>query len=157
MEQMVRKASDNKYLHKDFHNHMNLGIEYLRINYGEEAVREYLVEFANAFYKPLKDKINENGLIELEKYFTDIYEKEEALKDIMFEGSQDELVIRIKRCPAITHMHNSKVEVSPLYYETILTVNNTIVEGTPFAFELISYDEEDGASIQRFYRKESEK
>lgn len=154
IEQMVRKASDNKYLHKDFHNYMNLGLEYLREHYGDDAVREYLRQFANTFYAPLKEAMNKNGLSALEEHFKNIYQLEEAAEDITFEHpSPDELVLRIKRCPAIAHMRRSCVAVSPLFYETTRTVNEAICEGTPFAFELISYNSEDGASLQRFYRK----
>lgn len=155
LEQMVRKASDNKYLHKDFHNHLNLGLEYLRTHYGDEAVRTYLRQFANAFYKPLKDAIQANGLCALEQHYNDIYAREEAEKDITIERSNDELVLRVKRCPAVAHMRKTGVAISPLYDETTRTVNDTIVEGTPFAFELVSYNPEDGASIQRFYRRET--
>lgn len=56
-EVMERKASDNKYLHKDFHNIMNLGIEYIHEKYGEESVREYLIQFASSYYAPLKSAI----------------------------------------------------------------------------------------------------
>jgi len=39
-EVMRRQASDNRYLHRDFHGAMSLALEYLRIRYGEDAVRE---------------------------------------------------------------------------------------------------------------------
>ena len=44
-------------------------------------------------------------------------------------------------------------KVSPLFVETTRTVNEAICEGTPFAFELVEYDEQTGKSIQRFYRR----
>ena len=67
IEQMVRSASDNKYIHKDFHNALNLGITYLRESYGDEAVREYLRQFADAFYSPLKKAMCDRGLVALEE------------------------------------------------------------------------------------------
>ena len=51
---MTRQASDNVYLHKDFHGGLSGGIEYIHEQYGAEAVREYLRQFAGAFYAPLK-------------------------------------------------------------------------------------------------------
>jgi hypothetical protein len=44
-EVMRRKASDNDYLHRDFHLTLNMGIEYLREKFGDEAVGEYLEQF----------------------------------------------------------------------------------------------------------------
>ncbi len=157
IEQMVRSASDNKYIHKDFHNGLNLGITYLQESYGDEAVREYLQQFANAFYSPLKKTLCDRGLVAIEEHYKDIYEAEEVSCDVTCERTDDELVMRVKRCPAITHMRKSNQVINPLYYETTLTVHNTICEGTPYAFELVSYNEEDGASVQRFYRRGEKK
>ena len=49
---MRRTASDNVYLHKDFHGALSAGIEYLHQRYGEDAVREYLRRFTLAFHAP---------------------------------------------------------------------------------------------------------
>ena len=38
-EVMRRQASDNPYLHRDFHGALSAGIEYLDRHYGEDAVR----------------------------------------------------------------------------------------------------------------------
>lgn len=62
MEVMTRKASDNKYLHRDFHNLLNLGLEYLRAEYGEQAVLDYLRQFTNSYYAPLKRQLLTKGL-----------------------------------------------------------------------------------------------
>ena len=153
-EKMVRKASDNKYLHRDFHNALNLGLNYMHEHYGEDAVREYLRQFSEAFYAPLKEALCIRGLAAIEEHIRYIYEQEEVPEDVLLERSEDALAVTVKRCPAITHMKRSGVSVSPLFVETTKTVNEAICEGTPFAFELISYNNEDGASVQRFYRKE---
>ena len=50
---MDRKASDNKYLHKDFHVTLDIGIDYIGKHYGEDAVKEYLIRFADAYYRPM--------------------------------------------------------------------------------------------------------
>ena len=153
-EQMIRKASDNTYLHKDFHNLLNLGLEYVRNNYGEDAVREYLRQFTIAFHVPLKDAINARGLVALKEYFENIYRLEEASDNIEFDMTENTLDVTIRRCPAVTHMKRCSVEVSQLFYETTKTVNETLLEGTPFAFSLASYNTGDGASILQFYRRE---
>ena len=60
-EVMRRNAKDNKYLHKDFHGALSVGLDYVKNNYGEEAVREYLRQFAEAFYSPLKEDLIRRG------------------------------------------------------------------------------------------------
>ena len=153
VERMVRNASDNKYLHRDFHNILNLGIEYLRVNYGEESVKEYLRQFTNAFYAPLKERIASEGLGAVKEHFSGIYEAEEALDVISFEGGMDELTIHVARCPAVSHMRASGVEASPAFAETTRVIGEALCEGTPYVYELISYNDADGASAQRFRRK----
>ena len=155
MEKMVRKASDNKYLHRDFHIGLNFGIGYIAKLHGEPAVIEYLKEYAKVFHKPLTDDVKKRGLAALLDYFTKQYETEEAASDISFESSENELKIYIKKCPAITHIRKTGNEIEPMYVETTRTVNETIVEGTRYAFELISFDIDTGKSEQRFYKREA--
>ena len=73
---MRRTASDNQYLHRDFHGALSVGIEFLHEQYGEDAVRDYLWQFARAFYAPLTELLEERGLVALEEHFRKIYELE---------------------------------------------------------------------------------
>jgi len=146
-----RKASDNKYLHKDFHGALSVGLDYIAEHFGEDAVREYLWDFGVSFYGPLKKALAERGLVALEEYFTNIYNDEKA--DFKITLSHDELLVEVAACPAVMHMRKQNYKVSPLFVETSKTVNEAICDGTPFAAELTEYDEQTGKSIQRFYRR----
>ena len=157
MEKMVRKASDNKYLHKDFHIGLNFGIGYLAKLHGDQAVVDYLSEYASVSHRPLKDAVLEYGLVALEDYFRKLYEMEDAVDDIKFERSENELRIFIEKCPAITHIRGYGNEIVPMFIETTRTVNKGIVRDTPYAFELLSFDIDTGKSEQRFYKKEAAK
>lgn len=66
-EVIDRRASDNEYLHKDFHGALSAGIEYLQKNYGTQAVRDYLRQFALAFYSPLKKALGKRGLVAIKE------------------------------------------------------------------------------------------
>ena len=50
---MERKASDNKYLHRDFHISADNGIEYVGKKYGDEGVKEFLSDFARSYFQLL--------------------------------------------------------------------------------------------------------
>jgi len=154
MEQMIRHASDNKYLHRDFHGIMNLGIEYLQEQFGNDSVIEYLQQYTKVFHKPLIDKINAQGLSALEEYLKNIFEIEEAPDDISFEKADGELTVKIAKCPAVTHIVKSGLTPADMFIETTRTINQTLADETGYAYELISYDEQTGASVQRFYSKE---
>jgi hypothetical protein len=148
---MRREASDNVYLHKDFHGALSAGIEYLHDHYGEDAVREYLRRFTNSFYAPLKQELSKRGLIALKEHFERLYQTEGGEVQIAF--SPDELTVEVAACPAVTHMREHGYQVARLFSETTRTVNEALCEGTAFAAELAQYDEQSGRSVQRFYRR----
>lgn len=151
LKAMRRKASDNEYLHRDFHGALSAGIEYLHVHYGAEAVREYLREFTRHYFAPLKRDLRRRGLAALKGYFEALYAREKARVTIRF--TPDELEIAVAACPAVTHMRRQGYPVARLFHETTRTVNEALCEGTPFRAELKDYDPETGRGIQRFYRK----
>ena len=150
---MRRQASDNEYLHKDFHGALSSGIEYLDQHYGEDAVREYLREFTLTYYAPLRQDLHERGLVALKEHFEALYRTEGAEADISYQAG--ELVIRVPACPAVTHMRHNGYAVARLFHETTRTVNEALCEGTPFQAELAEYDAETGGGLQRFTEERS--
>ncbi len=146
-----RNAVDNAYLHKDFHGALSTGLTYLEQRYGAEAVRDYLRQFARAFYAGLTRAIIERGLIALREHLERIYALEGG--QISITCSDDELLLQAEACPAVRHMREHGYSVAPLFYETSRTVYAAICEGTPFALEWLRYDEESGQSVVRFFRR----
>ena len=150
---MRRRASDNDYMHKDFHGALSAGIEYLDRHYGPEAVREYLRGFALSFYAPLIADITKRGLVALKEHFETIYAREGGrIRTIL---TDDELILEVEACPAVMHMRDHGYAVAELFSETERTVNAALCEETPFEAELIEYDPHTGRSVQRFYRRSS--
>ena len=152
-EVMDRRASDNEYLHKDFHLGLNGGIEYVRLNYGEQAVRDYLRQFATVFYAPLKEELKERGLAAIRDHVKKTYTLEGGKIDIDF--AEDAMVVSVEACPAVMHIRSLGCEPDPLFHETTATVNKVICEGSDFEFELQEYEPETGRSVQRFSRRRS--
>ena len=153
MEQMVRHAADNKYLHKDFHGIMNLGISYLQEEFDDDSVIEYLEQYTKVFHKPLIDKIKKQGLSALEEYFKNIFEIEEVPGDVSFEKNDDELIVKIAKSPDVMHIVKSGLTPAPMLIETTRTIGQTLADETGFSYELNNYDEQTGASVQRFYKE----
>jgi hypothetical protein len=158
---MSRQARDNRYLHKDFHGALSVGIDYLEAHYGEEAVRQYLRQFAKAFYGPLTEDLRKRGLVALKEHFARIYELEGGNPRFRLSESKtgtvpvlyDELVIELDACPAVAHMRAHNYPVARLFYETTRTLNKALCEGTPFAAQLLDYDPQTGRGVQRFSRR----
>lgn len=149
---MHRTASDNTYFHQDFHGALSVSIDYLQDHYGEKAVRQYLWQFAKAYYAPLTASIISRGLVAIEEHFRKIYDLEGGT--VRFDLSENELQIEVDACPAVGHMRRQGYPVARLYRETTDTVNRAVCDGTPFAAELVEYEEQTGRSVQRFYRRE---
>jgi len=150
---MNRKASDNEYLHKDFHGALSCAIEYLHKNYGEEAVREYLKKFALTYYAPLINDLKERGLIALKEHFEKIYRIEGG--DVEISLKDNELTINVYKCPAVTYLRENNRPVAPLFYETARTVNDALCEGTLFKAEFLDYNDTTGGCIQKFTRRDA--
>jgi hypothetical protein len=148
---MRRKASDNVYLHKDFHGALSAGIEYLHRRYGPQAVEDYLRQFARSYYAPLRDDIRTRGLVALKEHFEDTYRREGVTPQVIL--SDDELVVKVESCPAVAHMRAHGYAVAELFYETTKGVNEALCEGSPFCAELVEYEPQTGRAAMRFRRK----
>jgi DNA-binding GntR family transcriptional regulator len=155
---MQRAAADNVYLHKDFHGALSAGIEFLHRRYGAQAVREYLRQFARAYYAPLSAALRERGLVAMKEHLQRIYEAEGGRITLCWcddAGAQQaaSLLLEVEACPAVTHMRQRGYAVAELFRETTRTVYEAICEDTPFAVEVLEYDDETGRSRVRFYRR----
>ncbi|MCL2518240.1 MAG: hypothetical protein FWF15_06720 [Oscillospiraceae bacterium] len=150
---MERHASDNKYLHRDFHISGDQGIAYVGKNYGDEGVIDYLTRFVKNYYKPLIEKIKAEGLSGLMSHIEKIYEIEEASDALSISLNENILTVEIAYCPAIKFMLESGYEPSRWYIETTRTVNNVIAAESGFQFELIDYNIENGKALYRFIKE----
>ncbi len=149
---MRRTAADNVYLHKDFHGALSAGIEFLHRRWGAEAVREYLHQFARTYYAPLSAALRERGLAAMKEHLERTYEAEGGR--ITMRCSDDELLLEVEACPAVTHMRQRGYAVAELFSETTRTVYQAICEDTPFAVEVLQHDDDTGRSRVRFYRRQ---
>lgn len=148
---MDRKAADNKYLHRDFHLSADIGIAYVGNNYGDDAVKEYLIQFTRSYFSLLAKKIKENGLVELDKYLHKIFDAEEKGDYITTELTEKSLKVKIAKCPAIEFMKDSGRTPSKWYGETTKIVYPELANMSGIKFDLISYDDSTGAAEYVFY------
>ena len=144
MLHMERKASDNKYLHKDFHVTLDLGITYIGEHFGgDDAVKEYLTTFAKAYYPKMT-------LPELEDYFKKIYEAEEEPEALSTELSDGCLKVKVEYCPAIKYMTSIGHDHSPWYYMTTTVVYEEWAKTCGFEFVMGDYDRKTGKTSFEF-------
>jgi hypothetical protein len=153
IETITFRSAGTPYVPKFFHAEFNAQIDYLQQQFGDDAVRRYLHQFVRAFHTPLIRDIQARGLVALKEYWEKIYRAEGA--PVEFDLTEDELVMRIPACPAVRYMRERGIAPAALFFETARTVNEALVEGTPFAATLLEYDAETGRSVQQFYRRSS--
>ena len=151
MKVVDRRASDNKYLHRDFHISMNMLMEYIHDEYGPAALTKYLQQFSQAYNSQRTKELKKGNLLGLREYFVDIYEKEEWPASI--ELKDDVLMVSQESCPGITHIKNNGHTPVEQYIETYTTVYEAMCEDTPYEYILEEYDSKTGACRQRFQRR----
>ncbi|MGI6572663.1 MAG: hypothetical protein ACOX19_04425 [Fermentimonas sp.] len=151
---MSRKSADNKYLHKDFHQTMNLLLDYIYKNFGKENLIRYLQQFTVAYHEPLHESLKEGDIKVLAGYFSDLYEKEEW--PLTIRQGEDYLEIEQNECPGMHHIKSLGRVPTPFYVETYRTVYTTLCDGTPFEYRLVFFNEETGACKQLFTKRKEE-
>ena len=147
------RASDNKYLHRDFHASADIGLRYIGEKYGDNGVKEYLQTFARAYYKPLFTDVGERGLVALKEQIEKIYQIQDMPEVVHENLTADELDVPIDRCPAVTYFNKTGHNTSKWYVELTRTVNDTIADQCDLGFELLAYSEETGAARYRFFKR----
>ena len=151
MKIIERRASDNKYLHRDFHISMNMLMEYISKEYGKAALTEFLEQFSLEFHSIRKERLQKGDLGCLEKYFKDVYEKEEW--PIIIEIKNDVLILSQDACPGISYLRKNGHSPIEQYMETYTTVYNALCKDTPYEYIMESFEVETGKCRQRFQRR----
>lgn len=153
---MERKAADNKYLHRDFHKTLDLGLSYIAKRHGEDSVDEYLRRVTEVYYAPLLETLKQEGLGALAKHIEQTYETEEASEACRTRIADGTLTVRIDGCPVLAHFKKIGHLASPYFMQTTDTVNRVIAERAGLSYHMDCYDDETGACAYTFSVKEEE-
>ncbi len=143
------KASDNQYLHKDFHGALCYAIKYLEDNYGIESVEQYLSQVAATYFKPLSDNLRANGLIILENHWRSIFTKECGDFELGYEGQT--LVLKVGKCPAVSHLKERGLFYTESFCLTTKVVNETICNDAGYCCSC-DYKSGEGKCVQKFWK-----
>ncbi len=156
MQILKRTASDNEYFHTDFHVSADQGLSYLGNKYGGGAVREYLEQFARAYYGPLIEEIKKEGPEAFKRQILRVYETEKALDAVRTHMAGDFLSVEIDYCPAVRSMKSTGHTPSEWYIETTATVQRVIAEEAGYDFFMGEYDGETGKTSYTIQRRKTE-
>lgn len=141
-----------KYLHKDFHNSMALGLDYIAQHYGEEGLREYLTQFTLAFHKPLLAKAKQSGLAAIAEYLNWLYTEEEAADALEMQVTDNAVDVTVHYCPAVKHLQLKNRQVPACFDRATSVVYEVIAQQSGLGFEMLAYDHPTGAAQFRFFK-----
>ncbi len=145
-----RKADDNEYFHRDFHNGMNSGIVYVAEKFGEEAVKAYLARYAKHALGGVIEEAKRTGVDAIEAHIRQTYQKEKDEDALSIENKDGVLTVQVAYCPAVRHLRSKGQEPAQLFNYTTETVMKTLAEEAGLHFAMISYDRETGAATYSF-------
>ena len=140
-------------IHKDFHGATSYGIQHLYSRYGEDVLVEFLQQVARNVYHPLTERLQTEGLSALEKHWRHVFTLEGGAFDLSCEG--DQLVLRVRQCPAIHHMKAYGYPIAQRFCEHTRIVNEGICTPAGYACS-VEYDQEAGRCVQRFWKRTEE-
>jgi len=144
------QASDNEYLHKDFHGAMCYGMKYLDDTYGPEATKQYLQQVARTYFAPLTRKLKEKGLSALEQHWQKIFSIEGGQTTLQYQG--DTLVLTVDQCPAVAHLKKIDQFFTDRFCESTVVVNETICQDAGFRCSC-QYEPGQGKCVQKFWKE----
>lgn len=139
------KREGKKYLHRDFHLLGDNALKYCGDKFGDDTVRDFLVDYTKAFYAPQLALFREQGLPALEAWIRKLYETEEASEVLHTELTDTQLTVTIDHSPVIAFMKTLNQSPSKYYIEETRTLYGTIAAECGFTFDLLYY-EENGAT-----------
>ena len=138
-------------VHKDFHGALSCGFKYIAERYGKESLIEFLKQVAYTVYGDLIQKIKKEGLKAVEEYWREIFEIEEGKVEIKRNGNK-EIVMKVKECPALSHLKKRKYPVYSDFCIQCKIINVVIGEKTGFSSEVISYQQK-SRCVQKFWKE----
>lgn len=145
-----QKASDNEYLHRDFHGALAYALKYLDEHLGHAATTEFLQQVGRTCFAPLAQQLQQKGLPALEQHFRTIFEKEGGRFTFKYDG--ETLVLTVHECPAISHLKETNQLFTERFCETTVVVNETICQQAGYR-ATCRYEPGQGRCVQKF-RKE---
>ena len=149
-EVMAITSKDSEYFHPDFHSSLNMGIDFVAREHGEDALRAFLTRYTRNVYGCTLKKMPGDPFGTLEERIRETYALEKAEDALALERTDGCLAVRILYCPAVRHLQKTGREVSGWFRLSTEVVMDTFASAGNVVFTMVSYDEKTGAAEYRF-------
>jgi len=139
-------------LHRDFHASILDGYNYLKDNFGMDAVREVLGDLARGVHRQMHEKLKSGDSSELVEHWRYYMEREGGSGCFsLSEAADGSVVFNVKSCPALAYLAKRGVSGGEGLCELTRIFNEELVKGTPFTLETVVAS--DGSCRQTLTRK----
>jgi hypothetical protein len=142
---------EHEYLHRDFHGALCFAVRHLDETWGPDATAAFLRRLGTSVYAPLRRALLEEGLPALATHWRGVFAQEGGRVEI--ELGEEELTLRVARCPAVAHLQARGLLFTDRYCETTRQVNAGLCAGTGYR-AACDYDAGAGRCVQRFWRED---
>jgi hypothetical protein len=138
-------------VHMDFHGGLSCGLQFLDEKHGEKTLKEYLRQAGGNLYRDLITKIKREGLSALEEHWQHIFTIERGGFEITREDDK-EITLKVKKCPALTHMKKMKYPIYRNFCLQCRIINETIAKSTHLKSGFTS-NQGKNSCIQKLWRE----
>ncbi|MBR2837863.1 MAG: hypothetical protein IKE55_03695 [Kiritimatiellae bacterium] len=135
-------------LHRDFHASILDGANYMRDNYGEEALREVVFSTGTQVYRTLHEKLVAGDPSELLAWWRYYLDREGA--DYSLEETADGAVLTVRDCPALRHLERRGIPGGKGLCAVTRILNEAFCSGSPYE---IALEETGEASCRQVLRR----
>ena len=130
---ILRYASGGE-LHRDFHASILDGVNYMRDNYGEAAMREVIFNTGTRVYRSLHEKLVAGDPSELIAWWRYYLDREGA--DYTLDETADGAVLTVNGCAALKHLESRKIPGGKGLCAATRILNEAFCFGSPYEIVL---------------------
>jgi len=120
-------------LHKDFHGATNATIDYVAENFGESALREIFFEVGKKVYRSIHENLMKDSPEELVEHLDYFFGREGG--QYRLTRDEDTITLEVDKCPAVEHVLELGLTLSPHFCRQTIDVNEALCDGTPWKAE----------------------
>ena len=121
-------------LHRDFHASILDGVNYVRDNYGEEALREVLFNMGTKVYRTIHEKLVAGDTSELIAWWRYYLDREGS--DYTLNETNDGAVLTVRDCAALKHLETRKIPGGKGLCAATRILNEAFCSDSPFEIVL---------------------
>ncbi len=130
----------------DFYFGINATFRFMLRQFGEAGFIRWLTEMGHGYFEPVNRIWREGGLPSVAQYWREFFAAEPGA-EVEVHEEERQVVIDVKRCPAIAHLKAHQRDIVPEYCRHCLILGQTRAEAAGLSMQL---EGGNGSCIHRY-------